>query len=76
MANVGRTAGTVALTYDYGQFNLTGALSYGLLGEATAGPQTEFNDGTVWAAALGGYSFSSRPTPAGRVTPPLARLPV
>jgi long-chain fatty acid transport protein len=54
----GRTAGTVALNYDYGQFNFTGALSYGWLGEATDRPQTEFSDGTVWAAALRvGYSF-------------------
>ena len=34
------------------------ALSYGWLGEATDRPQTEFSDGTVWAAALRvGYSF-------------------
>ena len=54
----GRTTGTAALSYDYGKFNFTGALTYGVLGDTTNRFQTDFNDGWVWGAAFRvGYTF-------------------
>ena len=54
----GRTTGTAALSYDYGQFNFTGALTYGVLGDTSNRLQTEFDDGRIWGATLRvGYSF-------------------
>ena len=54
----GRTTGTAALSYDYGQLNFTGALTYGVLGDTSNRLQTEFDDGWVWGATFRvGYSF-------------------
>ena len=54
----GRTTGTVALSYDYGQINITGGVTYGVLGDTTNLLQTDFNDGSVWGAGLRvGYTF-------------------
>jgi long-subunit fatty acid transport protein len=54
----GRTTGTAALSYDYGQFNITGGLTYGKLGDTTNLLATDFNDGSVWGAGLRvGYTF-------------------
>jgi long-subunit fatty acid transport protein len=48
----GRTTGTVALSYDYGQWNFTGGLTYGVLGDTHNVLGTDFNDGSVWGAGL------------------------
>lgn len=54
----GRTTATAALSYDYGQWNFTGGLSYGVLGDTHNLLQTDFDDGSVWGAGLRvGYSF-------------------
>jgi long-subunit fatty acid transport protein len=54
----GRTTATAALSYDWGQVNLTGGLTYGKLGDATNFLQTDFDDGSVWGAGLRvGYTF-------------------
>ncbi len=54
----GRTIGTAALTYEMGQIEITGGLSYGVLGDTYNVLQTEFDDGTVWGAGLRvGYTF-------------------
>ena len=54
----GRTTGTAALSYDYGQWNFTGGLTYGVLGDTHNVLQTDYNDGTVWGAGLRvGYTF-------------------
>lgn len=54
----GRTLGTVALSYDYGKVNVTGGVTYGVLGDTTNLLQTDFNDGRVWGAGLRvGYTF-------------------
>lgn len=54
----GRTTLTGALSYDMGQMNITGGLTYGKLGDTTNILATDFNDGSVWAAGLRiGYSF-------------------
>lgn len=54
----GRTTATAALSYDYGQFNITGGLTYGRLGDTFNVLQTDFNDGSVWGAGLRvGYTF-------------------
>ncbi len=54
----GRTTGTVALTYSYGQFDITGGLTYGVLGDTENLLQTDFNDGSIWGAGLRvGYTF-------------------
>jgi long-chain fatty acid transport protein len=54
----GRTTGTAALSYDYGQWNVTGGLTYGVLGDTKNLLQTDFNDGSVWGAGLRlGYTF-------------------
>ena len=49
---------TAALSYDYGQWNFTGGLTYGVLGDTTNLLQTDYNDGSVWGAGLRvGYTF-------------------
>jgi long-chain fatty acid transport protein len=54
----GRTTGTAALSYDYNQWNITGGVSYGVLGDTFNVLQTDYNDGTVWGAGLRvGYTF-------------------
>lgn len=54
----GRTAATAALSYDMDRFNITGGLTYGKLGDTTNLLETDFNDGSFWAAGLRiGYSF-------------------
>ena len=54
----GRTTGTAALSYDIGQWNVTGGISYGVLGDTQNLLQTDFNDGSVWGAGLRvGYTF-------------------
>ncbi len=54
----GRTTATAALSYDYGQLNVTGGLTYGRLGDTTNLLATDFNDGSVWGAGLRvGYTF-------------------
>ena len=55
----GRTTGTAALTYEVErQFDITGGLTYGVLGDTENLLQTDFNDGSVWGAGLRvGYTF-------------------
>lgn len=54
----GRKAATAALSYDHAQFNVTGGVSYGTLGDTSNIFDTDFNDGSYWAAGLRfGYSF-------------------
>lgn len=54
----GRTAATVALSYDIDRFKITGGLTYGKLGDTTNLLETDFDDGSFWAAGLRvGYSF-------------------
>ena len=54
----GRTTGTAALTYEVGQFDITGGLTYGVLGDTENLLQTDYNDGSVWGAGLRvGYTF-------------------
>ncbi len=54
----GRTTGTAALSYDYGQINVTGGLTYGVLGDTFNLLDTDYNDGSVWGAGLRiGYTF-------------------
>ena len=54
----GRTTGTVALTYEVNGFDITGGLTYGVLGDTENLLQTDFNDGSVWGAGLRvGYTF-------------------
>lgn len=54
----GRTTGAVALSYDIGQVNLTGGLTYGVLGDTRNLLDTRFDDGSVWGAGLRvGYTF-------------------
>jgi long-subunit fatty acid transport protein len=54
----GRTTATAALSYDYNQWNITGGLTYGVLGDTTNLLQTDYNDGSVWGAGLRvGYTF-------------------
>jgi long-chain fatty acid transport protein len=54
----GRTTATAALSYDYGQFNVTGGLTYGVLGDTFNVLQTDYDDGSVWGAGLRvGYTF-------------------
>jgi long-subunit fatty acid transport protein len=54
----GRTTATAALSYDYNQWNITGGLTYGVLGNTTNLLQTDYNDGSVWGAGLRvGYTF-------------------
>jgi long-subunit fatty acid transport protein len=54
----GRTTATAALSYDYGQWNFTGGVTYGVLGDTYNLLQTDFDDGSVWGAGLRvGYNF-------------------
>jgi long-chain fatty acid transport protein len=54
----GRTTASAALSYDYGNWNITGGLSYGVLGDTHNVLQTQFDDGSVWGAGLRlGYTF-------------------
>ena len=47
-----------SLSYDYGQWNFTGGLTYGVLGDTHNVLQTDYNDGSVWGAGLRiGYTF-------------------
>jgi len=54
----GRTVGTASLTYEVGQIDITGGLSYGVLGDTENILDTQFDDGKVWGAGLRvGYTF-------------------
>ncbi|MFO1209505.1 MAG: outer membrane protein transport protein [Amaricoccus sp.] len=54
----GRTTATAALSYDVGKWNVTGGLTYGVLGDTHNLLQTDFNDGSVWGAGVRvGYTF-------------------
>lgn len=54
----GRTTGTASLTYEMGQLDLTGGVTYGVLGDTTNLLDTNFDDGSVWGLGLRvGYSF-------------------
>lgn len=54
----GRTAATVALSYDLDRIKITGGLTYGKLGDTTNLLETDFDDGSFWAAGLRvGYAF-------------------
>lgn len=54
----GRTTATASLSYDIGQWNVTGGVTYGVLGDAKNLLDTDFNDGSVWGAGVRvGYSF-------------------
>ena len=54
----GQTTGTLGLSYDYGKWNFSGGVSYGVLGDAKNNLGTDFNDGSVWGAGLRvAYSF-------------------
>ena len=54
----GRTTATAALSYDYGQWNITGGVTYGVLGDTENLLETDYNDGSVWGAGVRvGYTF-------------------
>jgi long-chain fatty acid transport protein len=54
----GRTVGTAALTYEMDRFEITGGVSYGVLGDTYNVLRTDFDDGHVWGAGLRiGYTF-------------------
>lgn len=54
----GRTTINAGLSYDIGQVNIAGGLSYGWLGDTTNLLDTKFRDGTIFAAGLRvGYTF-------------------
>ncbi len=54
----GRTTATASLSYDIGQWNITGGVTYGVLGDAKNLLDTDFNDGSVWGAGMRvGYTF-------------------
>ena len=54
----GRTTGTAALTYEVNSFDITGAVTYRVLGDTENLLQTDFNDGSVWGLGLRvGYTF-------------------
>lgn len=54
----GRTLGTAALSYDLGKINITGGVTYGVLGNTKNLLATDFNDGWLWGAGLRvGYTF-------------------
>ena len=54
----GRTSGTASLTYETGPWDITGGLTYGVLGDTTNLLDTDFNDGSIWGAGLRvGYTF-------------------
>lgn len=54
----GRTTGTAALTYQTGGFDITGGVTYGVLGDTENVLQTDFDDGSIWGLGLRvGYTF-------------------
>lgn len=54
----GRTSFGAGLSYDVGQVNIAGGISYGWLGDTTNLLDTKFRDGTIFNAALRiGYRF-------------------
>ena len=54
----GQTTGTLGLSYDFDKFNVSGGVSYGVLGDAKNNLGTDFNDGSVWGAGVRvSYSF-------------------
>lgn len=54
----GRTTATASLSYDVGQWNITGGVTYGVLGDTENLLATDFNDGSVWGiGARVGYTF-------------------
>jgi long-subunit fatty acid transport protein len=54
----GRTTLGAGLSYDIGQVNLSGGVSYGWLGDTTNLLGTKYRDGTIFGAGLRiGYSF-------------------
>lgn len=54
----GRTTFGAGLSYDIGQINIAGGVSYGWLGDTTNLLDTKFRDGTIFNAGLRvGYSF-------------------
>ena len=54
----GRTTFGAGLSYDVGQVNIAGGLSYGWLGDTTNLLDTKYRDGTIFNAALRiGYAF-------------------
>ena len=54
----GRTTFGAGLSYDMGQINVAGGISYGWLGDTTNLLDTKYRDGTIFAAGLRvGYSF-------------------
>jgi long-chain fatty acid transport protein len=54
----GRTTLNAGLSYDIGQINIAGGLSYGWLGDTTNLLDTKYRDGTIFAAGLRlGYTF-------------------
>lgn len=54
----GRTTFGAGLSYDVGQVNIAGGISYGWLGDTTNLLDTKYRDGTIFNAALRvGYSF-------------------
>lgn len=54
----GRTTFGAGLSYDIGQVNIAGGISYGWLGDTTNLLDTKYRDGTIFAAGLRvGYSF-------------------
>ena len=50
----GRTTATAALSYELGPWNITGGISAGVLGDTHNFLDTDFNDGSVWGAGVGG----------------------
>ena len=54
----GRTTATAALSYEVGHWNVTGGLTYGVLGDTHNLLDTDYNDGSIWGAgARVGYTF-------------------
>ncbi len=54
----GRTSFGAGLSYDVGQVNISGGLTYGWLGDTTNLLDTKYRDGTIFAAGLRvGYTF-------------------
>ena len=48
----GRTTLTAALSYDYGRANITGGVTYGVLGDTPNLLDTDFDDGSIWGPGL------------------------
>ncbi len=54
----GKQALTAALSWDRGPMNVTGAATYGRLGDTSNPLETDFNDGSIWGVGLRvGMSF-------------------